>query len=268
VVGTLLAGVLIGQLHISVPPLVKIVFFDLFLFATGYKVGPQFFRGLGKSAVPQVALTVVLCVTALLAALLATKILGYDTGTAAGLVAGAFTESTVIGTAGEAITRLGLAESETTRLLNNIPVAYAVTYLVGTSAAVWFLSHLGPRMLGVELEAEGRKLEQALSGGATKESGIRSAYREWDVRAFDWPTGGSAAPWPSSSAHSGPTGCSSSGSTAGGTFSRRSRLRFLPPAILSRSPPGAVSWRAERPSGRRSKIVRSSTFPSRRATWS
>ncbi len=32
----------------------KTVFFDLFLFATGYKVGPQFFRGLKKNAVPQV----------------------------------------------------------------------------------------------------------------------------------------------------------------------------------------------------------------------
>ena len=57
VVGTLLAGVLIGQLGIHVDPLVKIVFFDLFLFATGYKVGPQFFRGLGRNALPQVALT-------------------------------------------------------------------------------------------------------------------------------------------------------------------------------------------------------------------
>ena len=55
VVGTLLAGVLIGQLDIRVAPVVKIVFFDLFLFATGYKVGPQFFRGLKKNALPQVA---------------------------------------------------------------------------------------------------------------------------------------------------------------------------------------------------------------------
>lgn len=37
---------LIGQLGIEIHPLVKLVFFDLFLFATGYKVGPQFFRGL------------------------------------------------------------------------------------------------------------------------------------------------------------------------------------------------------------------------------
>src|SRR5246127_5784385 len=65
VVGTLLAGVLIGQLAIKVHPLVEVVFFDLFLFATGYKVGPQFFRGLKKNAMPQVTLTLVLCVTSL-----------------------------------------------------------------------------------------------------------------------------------------------------------------------------------------------------------
>ena len=58
VVGTLLAGVLIGQLDIKVPAIVKTIFFDLFLFTTGYKVGPQFFRGLKGDALPQVALTV------------------------------------------------------------------------------------------------------------------------------------------------------------------------------------------------------------------
>src|SRR3954464_11860681 len=103
VVATLLAGVAIGQLAIQVPAVVKYVFFDLFLFTTGYKVGPQFFRGLKKDALPQMALTVVLCVTCLLTAFLFSKLLGYDTGTAAGLLAGAFSESTVIGTAGEAI---------------------------------------------------------------------------------------------------------------------------------------------------------------------
>jgi putative transport protein len=103
VVGTLLAGVLIGQLAIKVHPLVEIVFFDLFLFATGYKVGPQFFRALKKNAVPQMSLTVVLCVTSLVVTVVAAKALGYDCGTAAGLMAGAFTESTVIGTAGDTI---------------------------------------------------------------------------------------------------------------------------------------------------------------------
>src|SRR6058998_3240884 len=68
VVGTLLAGVLIGQLDIKVPAIVKNVFFDLFLFTTGYKVGPQFFRGLRGDALPQLVVTVVLCSTCLISA--------------------------------------------------------------------------------------------------------------------------------------------------------------------------------------------------------
>ena len=162
VVGTLIAGVLIGQLDITVDPTVKSVFFALFLFATGYKVGPQFFRGLRKNALPQVALTVVLCVTSLLTTVVAAR-LGYDSGTAAGLMAGAFTESTVIGTASDTIDRLDLPEAEKTRLKNNIPVAYAVSYLVGTGFIVWFLSVLAPRLLRVDLKAESRKLATQVS---------------------------------------------------------------------------------------------------------
>jgi len=184
VVGTLLAGVLVGQLDIHVAPVVKIVFFDLFLFATGYKVGPQFFRGLKKNALAQVTLTVVLCVASLGVTVVVAKVMGYDCGTAAGLMAGAFTESTVIGTAGSTISRLGLPEAETARLLNNIPVAYAVSYLVGTGFVVWFLSSLAPRLLKVDLKAEARALEQALGASPKGEGGAASAYREWDVRAY------------------------------------------------------------------------------------
>ena len=183
VVGTLLAGVLIGQLDIQVPSTVKVVFFDLFLFATGYKVGPQFIRGLGRSALPQVAVTVVLCVTSLLTAFLAAKLFHYDTGTAAGLLAGAFTESTVIGTAGDAISRLGLPQVTTDRLLNNIAIAYAVTYLVGTTGAVWFLSSLAPRLFGIDLKTEARAFEQQ-TGHSAAESGGIAEYREWDIRAY------------------------------------------------------------------------------------
>src|SRR5512136_834095 len=166
VVGTLLAGVLIGQLNIKVPSTVKSIFFLLFLFTTGYKVGPQFFRGLKRDAVPQVALTVVLCVTCLLTGFGFAKLLGYDIGTAAGLLAGAFSESTVIGTASEAIRRLGLPAAEEAGLVNNIPIAYAVTYLVGTTAVVWFLSALAPRLMRIDLARASRDLETALSGKA------------------------------------------------------------------------------------------------------
>ena len=212
VVGTLLAGVLVGQLDIRVDPIVKVVFFDLFLFATGYKVGPQFFRGLKKNALSQALLTVVLCVASLATTVAFARVMGYDPGTAAGLMAGAFTESTIIGTAGNAISRLDLSADEKERLLNNIPVAYAVSYLVGTGFVVWFLSSLAPRLLGIDLKAEVRKLED---GGR----------REWRPRPGPAPptANGTCAPfgsrrpspgagWPRSRAPSHPRASSSNAS--------------------------------------------------------
>jgi putative transport protein len=184
VVGTLFAGVLVGQLDIKVPSLVKTVFFDFFLFTTGYKVGPQFFRGLKGDALPQMALTLVLCTTCLATAFFAAKLLGYDIGTAAGLLAGAFTESTVIGTAGDAINRLAISAEEKSRLLNNIPVAYAVTYLVGTTAVVWFLPKIGPKLMGVNLKDEAKKMQAQVSAGVEAQPGIISASRSFDVRAY------------------------------------------------------------------------------------
>ena len=184
VVGTLLAGVLVGQLNVQVPAVVKTVFFDLFLFTTGYKVGPQFFRGLKKDALAQVALTVVLCVTCLVAAFAAAKLLAYDMGTAAGLLAGAFSESTVIGTAGEAIQRLALPPDEKTRLVNNIPIAYAVTYLIGTAGLVWFLPVIGPKLMRVNLKAEGKRALGTTAGAAASEPWITSAAHRFDVRAY------------------------------------------------------------------------------------
>lgn len=184
VVGCLLAGVLVGQLDIKVPAIVKAVFFDLFLFTTGYKVGPQFFRALKKDALPQMALTVVLCVTCLLVALTFANLLGYDMGTAAGLLAGAFSESTVIGTAGEAIQRLDLPQAERTALINNIPVAYAVTYLIGTTALVWFLPKVGPRLMGINLREEAAAQRSEMPGSAAETEGVTSAARLFDVRAY------------------------------------------------------------------------------------
>jgi putative transport protein len=184
VLGTLFAGVVIGQFQIEIHSIVKVIFFDLFLFATGYKVGPQFFRGLKKDAVPQLILTIVICVTCLVTAIVMSKIMGFDIGTAAGMLAGAFTESTVIGTASESIQRLQIPEAEKTILLNNIPVAYAVTYLVGTTFLVWFLSSLAPKLLKIDLRSASKELEKKLLGKSEDENELASAFEDWRLRAF------------------------------------------------------------------------------------
>src|SRR6266508_1409144 len=48
VTAVLLAGVLIGQLNITISPSVKSVFFLMFLFAVGYGVGPQSIQGVKR----------------------------------------------------------------------------------------------------------------------------------------------------------------------------------------------------------------------------
>ena len=99
VTSVLLVGVVVGQLNIAVPGPVKSVFFLLFLFAVGYKVGPQFFRGLKKDGLPQVAFAVLMCVSVLGVTWLLALLMGYNMGEAAGLLAGSQTISAVIGVA-------------------------------------------------------------------------------------------------------------------------------------------------------------------------
>jgi putative transport protein len=151
--GVLLAGVLIGQLRIPIPALIKAVSFAMFIFVVGYRVGPQFFRGLRGEGLRLATLALILAVTGLLTAYAASAVLGYDKGTAAGLLAGSLTQSAILGSAGDAIAGLDRSPDAKRLLSDNISVAYAVSYLFGTAGVAWFLSQIGPRLLGVDLAA-------------------------------------------------------------------------------------------------------------------
>src|SRR6187401_1041987 len=88
VTATLLAGVLIGQIGITINQPLKAFAFLMFLFAVGYGVGPQFVRGVAKDGVPQAVFSVVQCVFSLIVPLVIAKMAGYDLGYAAGLYSG------------------------------------------------------------------------------------------------------------------------------------------------------------------------------------
>jgi putative transport protein len=183
VTGVLLAGVLIGQLDIAISANVKSVFFLMFLFAVGYGVGPQFFRGLKSDGLPQVLFAVLVCVICLLSAFVAAKLAGYSIGQAAGLLSGACTISAVLGVATDTINQLGLPAYKQEALIAAMPVAYAVTYLYGTAGSAWFLASMGPKLLGVDLAKECADYE-AKMGGNADESGSISAYRRLTTRAY------------------------------------------------------------------------------------
>jgi len=184
VTSTLLAAVLIGQLGIVISPNVKSVFFLMFLFAVGYGVGPQFVRGIAKDGVPQAVFAAVVCAFCLGAAVLATKLVGYDLGYAAGLYAGSQTISASLGLATDAINRLGLPPEQAKGLLDAMPVAYAVTYIFGTVGSAILLALVGPPLLRIDLAAACKRYEERQGGGAKEMGGAGSAWHRWVLRAF------------------------------------------------------------------------------------
>src|SRR6187551_43767 len=119
VTATLLAGVLIGQIGITIAQPLKATVFLMFLFAVGYGVGPQFVRGVAKDGLPQALFTVVQCLFSLIIPVAIAKFVGYDLGYAAGLYSGSQTISAAMGLSTDAINRLGLEPENTKALLDS-----------------------------------------------------------------------------------------------------------------------------------------------------
>jgi putative transport protein len=188
VVGCLLAGVVVGQLGITIPTALGSVFFLLFLFSVGYKAGPQFFRGLGRNALPQVVLAILFAGAGLLTAYAVALVLGFDIGTAAGVLAGSSHSSAAMGTANDEIGKLAIGDDLRHAFTENMTVAFAVTYLVGLFTTFAVLVQMGPWMLRIDLRAECQKLEQEL-GMKKEEAGVVSAYKEFVMRAYRFPEG-------------------------------------------------------------------------------
>jgi putative transport protein len=185
VVGTLVIALILGQAHITIPPFSKTVFFALFMFAIGYQVGPEFFRGLRSGGGKLIAMSLTFCVVGLGTVIAAAKLLGFDKGLAAGMLSGAFTQSSAIGTATDAIRRLSVDPETRELLASHIPIADAVTYIFGTGGVMLFLTKVVPRLGRFNLRSECQKYEKELGGGAENtKSMVFDSYVAVDVQAF------------------------------------------------------------------------------------
>src|SRR3954467_6057695 len=193
VTATLLAGVLIGQIGITISQPLKAFAFLMFLFAVGYAVGPQFVRGVAKDGVPQAIFSVVQCVLCLASAVVICKFAGYDMGYAAGLYSGSQTISAAMGLLTDAINRLGLPADQAKALLNSMPIAYAVTYMFGTMGSAIVIAVIGPKLLGINLVAACKDYEEKHGGGKKQVGGPGTAWTRWALRAYRVQPGGKAA---------------------------------------------------------------------------
>jgi len=164
----LLAALALGQIGVEITPLIKAIAFALFIFTIGYKVGPQFFGGLKKEGFSYIILALFVAIVGLVTAVLLGKLFGFNNGTVAGLLSGAMTQSSVIGTAEDAVRALPIDAVQQKLLSSDIAVAYAITYLFGVAGLILFYK-IVPRLLKIDLKAEAQKLEAQLSGSAAQQ---------------------------------------------------------------------------------------------------
>ena len=190
VTATLIAGVIIGQIGITISAPLKATVFLMFLFAVGYAVGPQFVRGVAKDGLPQALFAAVQCLFSLAVPVVICKLIGYDLGYSAGFYSGSQTLSAAMGLSTDAINRLGLPPDQAKSLINSIPVAYAVTYMFGTMGSAIVIALLGPKLLGINLKAACKDYEEKQGGGGKELGGPGSAWHRWEMRAFRVQAGG------------------------------------------------------------------------------
>ncbi|HVC60885.1 MAG TPA: aspartate-alanine antiporter [Acetobacteraceae bacterium] len=185
IAGTLLVGVVIGQLGVNVDPGIGAIFFALFIYAVGFQGGPQFFHALNLRSLNQLASAFVMCFTGLLCVLGAAWMFGLDRGMAAGLAAGGLTQSAILGTAGDAIAKLGLSAQLTKTMQTNVAVGYAVCYIFGSLGPIIMVTWFLPMVMRWDIRQEAVKLAKGLSGGRTElEPGQFDAVNDIITRVY------------------------------------------------------------------------------------
>ncbi|MFA9439622.1 aspartate-alanine antiporter [Uliginosibacterium sp. sgz301328] len=169
VCGTLLAALAIGSLVTITPAAsIKNFFFALFIFSLGYAGGPQFFANLNAKGLRLGCFCLIEVAIVIALVLAATRLFGLDQGSAAGLMAGAATESAVVGTATDAISGLPLSPEAIKNLQANVVTAYSITYVFGLITIVIATSQLFPLMFRIDLRSEAAALWKTMSGASAE----------------------------------------------------------------------------------------------------
>lgn len=182
-VGVLLVGLIIGQMgKFQIAPVVKNLFFDLFIFTIGYEVGPVFIASFKKKGIKFIIQSVIFSVIAFVVSFALFKIFHVNFGEAGGIIAGSLTQSACIGTANSAIEALHISQAAKTAAMSQVAIAYALTYVFGTIGVLIFLKNIAPALFHVNLrEATKEYIETNHIKTDTKSVKISANIR---VRAF------------------------------------------------------------------------------------
>lgn len=172
--GTLVTGILIALassalygITYDIPGLVQDIFLMLFMYALGMRVGPQFFSGLARGGLDFVVIGLIVVFSNFLIVFFGVKVLDLGAGYAAGIIAGSYTVTAVMGVAQSAISggAFQLPEGVTADMVSaNMAAGYAISYVLSSIFIILLVKYL-PKMFGKDAVAEAIKAEQEYSGG-------------------------------------------------------------------------------------------------------
>jgi putative transport protein len=163
----------------------KSMFYYLFMYGVGLRVGPSFVNSLGGDGLKFTLLAIVSCVIGLALVVLGVRFMDLPPGAAGGILAGSQTMSAAIGSAEEAVNAGVLTLPEGTspeQVSSMIALSYGITYIWGTVGIILITKYL-PKWWGIDAEASARAYEKEF-GVASGDSPTLSGWTTGGLRAY------------------------------------------------------------------------------------
>jgi putative transport protein len=169
----------------SIDNFTKSMFYYLFMYGVGLRVGPSFINSLKGDGLKFTILAVICSVMGLFAAVGFVKMWDLPAGAAGGILAGSMTMSAAIGSAEEAVKQgaFPLANGQTFEDVSGmIALSYGLTYIWGTVGIILICKYL-PRWWGIDAKAEAKKYEEQFGVPNVDDAGL-TGFRPLSVRAY------------------------------------------------------------------------------------
>ncbi len=157
--GVSLWGASVGA-KIAVSPMASTIFFNLFMFSVGMKVGPQFLAGLKHDAGKFIFFGLAIPLLSAGLALAMRALVHLQPGMLPGLLAGSTTASPGLGGAEAAYAAAGAGRADA---IANLSTAFAFSYCISMIAFIVFMKL--PDLLGRDTPGAARRLEAQIRGG-------------------------------------------------------------------------------------------------------
>jgi putative transport protein len=183
VAGVLLSGLLFGHLGYKSLPQIETLGFVIFIFSVGYSAGPRFIQALKKDGRRYVAIALIVSISGFGLAYGLSRMLKYEPGVAAGMMAGSLTSTPTLAAADDAAQSAEYIVPENytvEQVRTNITTAYAITYIFGLVGLILVIG-LMPKLFNINLAEEAIKLKKEDEAGRKQ-----PAFSQSDivVRAF------------------------------------------------------------------------------------